>query len=145
MDIEMIDNSPLVERAFEKAFLRALERCGMQAESYAKEELSKPKAHADGTIRPTVDTGMLRNSITYRVDPSEKCVYIGTNIEYAPYVELGTGKYYEGGRQDPWVYQDEEGRWHHTNGQRAQPYLKPSVADHKQTYKNIIKDELENA
>lgn len=132
MDIEMIDNSPLVERAFEKAFLRALERCGLQAEGYAKDLVP-------------VDTGNLRNSISHRVDEKEKIVYIGTNSEYGAYVELGTGKYYKGGRQDPWVYQDEEGRWHHTNGQRAQPYLKPAVADHKQTYKNIIKDELENA
>jgi HK97 gp10 family phage protein len=132
MDIELIDNSPMVKRAFEEACLRALERCGMQAEGYAKD------------LAP-VDTGNLRNSISHRVDEKEKIVYIGTNSEYGAYVELGTGKYYKGGRQDPWVYQDEEGRWHHTNGQRAQPYLKPSVADHKQTYKNIIKDELENA
>lgn len=132
MDIELIDNSPMVKRAFEEACLRALERCGMQAEGYAKDLVP-------------VDTGNLRNSISHRVDEKEKIVYVGTNSEYGAYVELGTGKYYKGGRQDPWVYQDEEGRWHHTNGQRAQPYLKPAVADHKQTYKNIIKDELENA
>ena len=131
-DFVFIDNSQTVKRAFEAACLRALERCGMQAEGYAKD------------LAP-VDTGNLRNSISHRVDEKEKVVYIGTNSEYGAYVELGTGKYYRGGRQDPWVYQDEEGRWHHTNGQRAQPYLKPSVADHKQTYKNIIKDELENA
>lgn len=132
MNIEIIDNSPIVKGALEEACLRALERCGMQAEGYAKD------------LAP-VDTGNLRNSISHRVDEKEKVVYIGTNSEYGAYVELGTGKYYKGGRQDPWVYQDEEGRWHHTNGQRAQPYLKPAVADHKQTYKNIIKDELENA
>ena len=92
-----------------------------------------------------VDTGNLRNSITHLVD--DDTVYIGTNNEYAVYVELGTGKYAEGGggRPDPWVYQDDNGNWHHTHGQRAQPYLRPAVADHKQTYKNIIKDELENA
>lgn len=89
-----------------------------------------------------VDTGNLRNSITHKVLENE--VYIGTDVEYAIYVELGTGKYAEGGRQDPWVYQDEEGHWHHTHGQRAQPYLKPAVADHKQTYQNIIEDELKN-
>lgn len=132
MDIELIDNSPLVKQVLEEAILRALERCGLQAEGYAKDLVP-------------VDTGNLRNSISHRVDEKEKIVYIGTNSEDGAYVELGTGKYYKGGRQDPWVYQDEEGRWHHTNGQRAQPYLKPAVADHKQTYKNIIKDELENA
>ena len=29
-------------------------------------------------------------------------------------------------------------------GQRAQPYLKPAAQDHKQTYYNIIKDEMKN-
>lgn len=131
-DFIFIDNSKVVKKRLEEAFLKALERCGMQAEGYAKDLVP-------------VDTGNLRNSISHRVDEKEKVVYIGTNSEYGAYVELGTGKYYKGGRQDPWVYQDGEGRWHHTNGQRAQPYLKPAVADHKQTYKNIIKDELENA
>lgn len=129
-DVLFIDNSKLFQEAFEAACKRALERCGLQAEGYAKD------------LTP-VDTGNLRNSITHKV--AEDVVYIGTNNEYAAYVELGTGKYAEGGRKDPWVYQDEEGRWHHTDGQRAQPYLKPAVADHKQTYRNIIKDELENA
>lgn len=129
-DVLFIDNSKLFKEEFEAACKRALERCGMQAEGYAKD------------LTP-VDTGNLRNSITHKVVENE--VYIGTNNKYATYVELGTGKYAEGGRKDPWAYQDDEGRWHHTNGQRAQPYLKPAVADHKQTYRNIIKDELENA
>ena len=128
-DFLFTDNSKLFQDSFYAAIARALERCGMQAEGYAKD------------LTP-VDTGNLRNSITHKV--VDDTVYIGTNNEYATYVELGTGKYAEGGRQDPWVYQDEEGRWHHTNGQRAQPYLKPAVTDHKQTYRNIVKDELEN-
>lgn len=121
----------MVLEEFQEACLRALERCGLKAEGYAKDLVP-------------VDTGNLRNSISHMVDDGEPAVYIGTNNEYAAYVELGTGKYTEGGRQDPWVYQDDEGRWHHTHGQRAQPYLKPAVADHKQTYQNIIEDELKN-
>lgn len=132
MEIKFTDNSKEVLEAFGEAINRALERCGMQAEGYAKD------------LAP-VDTGNLRNSISHKVDEAEKEVHIGTNSEYAAYVELGTGKYAEGGRQDPWVYQDDEGRWHHTHGQRAQPYLKPAVADHKRTYQNIIEDELKNA
>lgn len=126
-DLIYIDNSEEVGRALKAAIQRALERCGSQAEGYAKD------------LAP-VDTGNLRNSINHKV--SGESVYIGTNNEYAAYVELGTGKYAEGGRQDPWVYQDDEGKWHFTHGQRAQPYLKPAVADHKQTYRNIIEDEL---
>lgn len=131
-DVLFIDNSKQFQEAFEAACKRALERCGMQAEGYAKD------------LTP-VDTGNLRNSITHKLEPDGKAVQIGTNVEYAIYVELGTGKYAEGGRKDPWVYQDDEGRWHHTNGQRAQPYLKPAVSDHKQTYRNIIEDEMKNA
>lgn len=129
MEIEFIDNSAKVLEEFEAACLRALERCGMQAEGYAKD------------LTP-VDTGNLRNSISHKVDDREKSVYIGTNNKYAAYVELGTGKYAEGGRKDPWVYQDSEGKWHYTNGQKPQPYLKPAVANHTQTYRNIIQDEL---
>jgi len=132
-DFIFIDNSKMVLEEFQAACLRSLERCGMQAEGYAKD------------LTP-VDTGNLRNSISHKVDPEEPAVYIGTNTEYAAYVELGTGKHAEGGggRPDPWVYQDDNGNWHHTHGQRARPYLKPAVADHKQTYRNIIEDELKN-
>lgn len=42
--------------------------------------------------RGSVDTGTLRNSITHEVHPNEESVYVGTNIEYAPYVEYGTSK-----------------------------------------------------
>lgn len=131
MTVEFQNNAKMVLQEFEAACLRALERCGMQAEGYAKD------------LCP-VDTGNLRNSISHKVDGAEPASYIGTNSEYGPYVELGTGEYYEGGRKDSWVYQDAKGQWHHTHGQRAQPYLKPAVADHGQTYRNIIEDEMQN-
>lgn len=127
--IDLTDNSGLVKEEMQAAVLRALEKCGLTAEGYAK-NLCK------------VVTGNLRNSITHQVQPSENTVYIGSNVEYAAYVELGTGKYYPGGRKTPWVYQDAKGNWHMTHGQRAQPYLKPSVADHAQQYKGIIEGEL---
>lgn len=129
MIIEITDNSHLVKKEMQLAVLRALEKCGLTAEGYAKKNVS-------------VDTGNLRNSITHQVDGGEPAVYIGSNSEYAAYVELGTGKYYPGGRQTPWVYQDAKGNWHLTHGQRAQPYLKPAVADHVKTYKAIIEQEL---
>lgn len=131
MNIEITDNSEIFKKEMQAAALRALEKCGLVGEGYAKK-------------RCPVDTGNLRNSITHTVNESELAAYIGTNSEYGAYVELGTGKYYPGGRQTPWVYQDAKGQWHLTHGQRAQPYLKPAVADHVQTYRNIIKDELKN-
>lgn len=129
MEIEITDNSSLVREEFQAACLRALEKCGLTAEGYAK------------PLCP-VDTGNLRNSITHQVVSGEPAVYIGSNSEYAAYVELGTGKYYPGGRKTPWVYQDAKGNWHLTYGQRARPYLKPAVADHASTYKEIIEGEM---
>ncbi len=127
--IEITDNSGLVKEEMLSAALRALEKCGLIAEDHAKR------------LCP-VDTGNLRNSITHQVDSGDLAVYIGTNSEYAAFVELGTGKYYPGGRQTSWAYQDAHGNWHLTHGQRAQPYLKPAVADHAQQYKGIIAEEL---
>lgn len=83
------DYSADVLEAMHDAVVQALERCGEQAEGYAKD-----LAH--------VDTGNLRNSITHQVDEGESTVYIGTDVDYAIYQELGTGKYAEGGRPTPW-------------------------------------------
>lgn len=129
MEIRIKDNGGMVLEEFQAACLRALERCGMKAESYAVDLVP-------------VDTSRLQQSITHKVDPSEPSVYIGTNAGYAAYVELGTGEYYHGGRPTPWKYQDANGNWHWTKGNPAQPYLKPAVADHTKTYRNIIEDEL---
>ena len=128
----------------------ALEKIGLVAERYAKK-------------KAPVDTGLLRNSITHAVGgkpfstksyhaskgsargkdgkrksagsrgagnvkmgfysgspgaEGDNTVYIGTNVEYAPYVELGARK------------------------QRARPYLKPAMVDHKKEYERILRDEL---
>lgn len=131
MEIHLTDNSKMVLEEFQTACIRALERCGSQAEGYAKD------------LAP-VDTGNLCNSISHKVDEEEPAAYIGSNTPYAPYVELATGIYAEGGRPTPWAYQDDNGVWHWTAGNKAQPFLKPAVADHAQTYRNIIKDEMEN-
>ena len=129
MQIEITDNSEKVKEEFEAAVMRALETCGLVAEGHAKK------------LCP-VDTGNLRGCISHTVDEAEPAVYVGTNSEYAAYVELGTGKYYPGGRPTPWVYQDAKGNWHLTHGQRANPYLKPAVADHAEEYRKIIESEL---
>lgn len=129
MTFDFTDNSKEVEKEFEAACLRALTKCGMVAESYAKNECP-------------VDTGYLRNSITFTVKEDEKAAYIGSNTSYAVNVELGSGIYYPGGRQDPWVYQDAKGNWHMTHGQKAQPFLKPAVADHASIYQKIVEDEM---
>ena len=98
-----VDNTAAVKGGLKSAFARALERIGLLAEGYAKD-------------RCPVDTGNLRNSITHTSDG--KAAYIGTNVAYGKYPELGTVK------------------------MAAQPYLRPAAADHAGTYRNIVKDEL---
>lgn len=131
IEIELKDNSESVLQALKYAINRGLSACGERASSYAK------------GMCP-VDTGALRNSITYSVQ-GEDC-YIGTNLEYGKYVEFGTGVYAkDGGRRTSWVYVDKDGNFWRTNGQKAQPFLRPSASDHGGEYKDILINSLRNA
>ena len=131
MTVKFTDNSDEVLAAMQEAAACALEKCGLVAEGYAKK------------LCP-VDTGNLRNSITHTVDAQEPAAYIGSPGEYGIYVEMGTGQYIAGGRPTPWVYQDAKGDWHMTHGQKAQPFIKPAVADHAKQYRDIIEQEMKN-
>lgn len=128
MSVEFNSNLGEVLKGSEEAIARAAEIIGGMAESYAKE------------LCP-VDTGNLRNSITHTTENNGKTVVIGSAVTYAPYVELGTGKYAEGGggRQTPWRYQDKDGKWHTTSGIPARPYLRPAVENHIRTYQDVLK------
>lgn len=94
------------------------------------------------------DTGALRRSITSNV--SEEADYIVgtiyTPLEYAPYVEYGTGLFAENGngRSDvPWSYQDDEGNWHSTSGQHPHPYMRPALTDNKEKILQIFEEAFE--
>lgn len=131
-EVTFVDCSPMVLEAFEEACLRALERCGKQAEDFAKD------------LVPT-DTGNLKNNITHLVDEAEPAAYIGTDVEYAGYVEFGTGCYSSIGGGTPkshWAYMGDDGEWHIGKPRQPKPFLKPAVANHVGTYRNIFKDEL---
>lgn len=88
------------------------------------------------------DTGALRRSISSKVEDNQGIVF--TPLEYAPYVEYGTGLFAEsGGRKDvPWNYQDDEGKWHSTSGQKPQPFMRPALEENKALIKQILKEEL---
>lgn len=90
------------------------------------------------------DTGALRRSITSKVEGLEGVVY--TPLEYAPYVEYGTGLFAEnGGRNDvPWNYQDDKGEWHSTSGQKPQPFMRPALDENKEEILRLIKEALGN-
>ncbi len=98
------NNAKLIEESMGSALVAAMEEIGLAAERFAKKKCP-------------VDTGRLRNSITHVHGGNE--VYIGTNVEYAPYVELGTG-----------------------NGKK-QPFLVPAASDHKAYYERILKKHMQ--
>ena len=94
-------------------------------------------------------TGELRRSITSKIETEGNGNLIGvvyTPLEYAPYVEFGTGLFAEdGGRKDvPWNYQDDEGEWHSTSGMKPHPYMRPALNENREEIKRILKEGLKN-
>ena len=94
-----------VNNAMNDAIERALEAIGLYVEGEAK-------------LRCPVDTGNLRNSYDHKINVDDKSVAIGTNVEYAVFVEKGT------------------------KNQRAQPHLTPAVEDNISTIKQIANQYL---
>ena len=94
------------------------------------------------------DTGALRRSIESKVEEEGGNIIgvVYTPLEYAPYVEFGTGLFAEnGGRTDvPWHYQDDEGNWHSTSGQYPQPYMRPALQENRTKILRIIREALTN-
>ena len=92
---------------------------------------------------PKRNTGELKRSITSKVENEGRQVVgkVFTPLEYAPYVEYGTGLFAEkGGRKDvPWHYMDEKGEWHSTNGQRPQPFMRPALQENRERILEYIK------
>lgn len=133
-DFQFENNAPLVREQFEACMKRALTAIGMQAESYAKQSINEADA---------IDTGRLINSVTWGTAErtgsfdysdyegnhyadtiglaEEDAVYIGSNVEYAPYIEYG----------------------HHSYA--GVHFLKDAAGNHTAEYKEIIKQSMENA
>lgn len=87
------------------------------------------------------DTGRLHGSISVETIPNGYA--IGTNVEYAPYVEYGTGPL-----GDPavphttrkyWRYKDENGNWHTSHGMKARPYLRPALNINKKYVAKLVR------
>ena len=106
MEVDYKDNSKEVLSALEKGKRNALTAIGSTAETYAKQETP-------------VDTGRLRNSISHTVDG--EAAYIGTNVEYAPYVELGTSR------------------------AKAHHMLQKAATEHSAEYKQLAEDAIQSA
>ena len=100
------DNTDEVLAALKSAKKRGLEAIGLTAEGHAKKETP-------------VDTGRLRNSISHATE--DEAAYIGTNVEYAPYVELGA------------------------RGRKGKHMHQRAATEHTDEYKRIMEDSMKNA
>jgi HK97 gp10 family phage protein len=136
MAFKVVSHRQEVIDAKDEAVKRAMIQIGMAAETYAKSLC--PVGTPESTGIKGYIGGTLRGSITYATEeqhstgqapargadykmlatPEKERVYIGTNVEYAPYVEMGTVK------------------------MKPKPYLKPAIANNADEYKSIIEREL---
>lgn len=163
IELKITDNTGLYLNALQSQIAAALEAVGGQAETYAKNNLTEAGKRGEGN---------LINSITHKVMISEDAVYIGTNKEYAKYIEYGTGIYGDkptgSGDKTWWVYvpgsdsgkakgkrytkQEAFIRMKYlrdhgidawmTQGQKPTHFLKKAIQDHRDEYKSLIESHL---
>lgn len=101
---------------------RIIETWGLMGEGFAVEEVDK--LVYDTPESPNyIRTGDLRKSIDHRTESegSEKYAVIGSDMEYAPYVELGT------------------------KHMKKRPFIRYAIEKHKDEYADVLKEELQNA
>lgn len=111
--------------------------------------------HGQAKALAPADTGQLRSSINMQVKDLGKELQgrVYTNVEYASYVEFGTGVTGNGTypyqveglnleyRNKGWAYYDEDkGEWIYTKGQKAQPYMYPALKQNEKAIKTILKN-----
>jgi HK97 gp10 family phage protein len=128
--------------------LKKLDQLGGSIPRSTQKALLKSSAvfEAGAKAHCPVGTGELRDSIHTEVK-DEKTVAVGTNVNYAPYVEYGTGP-----KGDPsvphttkkfWRYKDEEGNWHTSHGQPPQPFMRPAFAEGKDQVMEAVKESVQ--
>ena len=96
-------------------------------------------------------TGTLKRSIRAELK-GQNTVEVGTNLEYAVYVEHGTGLYAFDGRGRassaehpiPWTYRGSDGKFYTTYGQRPKPFLIPAFNSKKHNLIKYIKEEYDD-
>jgi HK97 gp10 family phage protein len=136
MDIEFEGVENLTQRLNKMSDTAALKK-SLEAATLLVERSAKQKAPKD--------TGALRRSITSKVEGLEGIIY--TPLEYAPYIEYGTGLFAEKGngkKEVPWNYQDDEGKWHSTSGLKPQPFMRPSLDENRQKIVDTLKEGVMN-
>ena len=128
------DNSKKVKGQMDDTMFRALESAALIVEASAK------------ALAPVGDRGELRDKIDHNVKdgangPQAK---IGSPLDYAIYVEYGTGERSENGagRKGGWSYQTPDGEWHFTRGSEPQPFLRPAFKRNKDKIREIVGKEF---
>ena len=113
-------NLYLVNKASKEAMVNAAISVGMLTSGYAQE------------LCP-VDTGTLRDSIThaYNDDGHQVTLLVGTNVSYAPYVELG--HHQQPGRFVPAIKKRLVRSW-----VPGKPFLRPAFENHLDEIEQIV-------
>lgn len=140
------DNTQAILNVLTKTADKILHTIGQRAETNTKKIIKRK--HIIGTPESTGKKGYrggtLLGSITHVVNSSKQSVSIGTNVEYAPYVELGTGPYFT--PPPEWEqFGSERGSGIGHGYVKPRPYLRPAIEEHMDEYKQIIEQELRNA
>jgi phage gpG-like protein len=105
---------------------RALEICGGEAEKHIKTNLTRNRSVRSNTLRSSIAHEQL----------DDRTEIIGTNVKYAPYVELG--HHQQPGRYVPAIKRRLVKSW-----VPGKPYMRPALDNNKEQYRKIIKTELE--
>lgn len=105
------------------------------------------KIKSDAKVNCPYDTGRLKGSIsTEHLEP--KVWAVGTNVEYAMFVEFGTGQLGAPGvshTMQPWTWRDADGNYHTTYGAPPRPYLYPALLSNREYVFKMCQSELRKA
>lgn len=115
----------------------ALMKIGIKVEAYAKARC--PVGTVESTGKKGYRGGTLRNSITHEI--KDDTLIVGSGVEYAPYVELGTGPYFD--TPPEWEQFDApKGSGIGTGYVHPRPFIRPAILDHLNEYEKIVENEL---
>lgn len=109
--------------------------------------VSKAAMLVQGSARnkTPVDSGALRQSIRTdkaKIQGGNVIATVSTNLEYAPYVEFGTGSRGQSTNTNTEVKVNYRSDW---SGNRAQPFLWPALRENRNNSIKIIREEIRKA
>lgn len=127
------------------SLVKKINRLGGKADDALLKGIQKSVQLVDDDAKDLcpVDTGDLRNSINRKVEMNQEGIKgsVGTNKEYAIYVELGTG---QKGSESPSPPKAPIGNGYKVDwsGMSARPFLYPALMQNKEAIKELCVEEL---